>query len=148
MQGAVQKEILKAFFLVLKPMARILLRFGVSYKDFNEIVKTAFVDVASADYGIRGRPTNISRVAVMTGMTRKEVRRIRDNLSSGEEVVQVRHGPLMQLMHNWFIDERFSIQMANLRRYRFLGKGLLSRASSELPAATYLLAPSGPNSSA
>ena len=107
MQDAVQNEILKAFFLVLKPMARILLRFGVSYKDFNEIVKTAFVDVASADYGIRGRPTNISRVAVMTGMTRKEVRRIRDSLNSGEEVVSVRYAPLMTLIRNWYVDDEF-----------------------------------------
>ena len=123
MQDAVQKEILKAFFLVLKPMARMLLRFGVSYKDFNEIVKTAFVDVASADYGIRGRPTNISRVAVMTGMTRKEVRRIRDSLTSGEEVVQVRHGPLMQLIHNWFVDERFLDHNGQPATLPFLGKG-------------------------
>lgn len=123
MQNVVQKEILKAFFLVLKPMARILLRFRVGYKDFNEIAKAAFVDVASADYGIRGRPTNISRVAVMTGMTRKEVRRIRNSLASGEDVVQVRHGPLQQLIRKWFVDERFLDANGQPATLAFHGKG-------------------------
>ena len=123
MQNAAQKEILKAFLLVLKPMARILLRFGVGYKDFNEIAKTAFVDVASADYGIRGRPTNISRVAVMTGMTRKEVRRIRNSLASGEDTVQVRHGPLQQLIRKWFVDERFLDAKGQPATLAFHGKG-------------------------
>ena len=71
MQDRIQQEILRGMLLVLRPMARILLRFGIGFKEFNEVAKAAFVDVASADFGIRGRPTNISRVAVMTGLTRK-----------------------------------------------------------------------------
>lgn len=138
MQDAVQKEILKAFFLVLKPMARILLRFGISYKDFNEVVKTAFVEVASADYGIRGRPTNISRVAVMTGMTRKEVRRIRDNLTSGEEVVTVRYAPLMTLIRNWYVDDEFLDNSGRPATLPFSGRkksfeALAKRSGGDVP---------------
>ncbi|MDH3905625.1 MAG: DUF6502 family protein, partial [Gammaproteobacteria bacterium] len=73
MRDDIQRQILGAFLVVLKPIARILLRFGIGFREFSEIAKTAFVDVASSDFGLRGRPTNISRVAVMTGLTRKEV---------------------------------------------------------------------------
>lgn len=66
MQDKTQKQILKAFFLVLRPIAKILLRYGIGYREFAEVVKSALVDVATDEYGIRGRPTNISRVAVMT----------------------------------------------------------------------------------
>ncbi len=60
------------------PIARMLLRYGVGFREFAEVCKAAFVQVASDDYGIRGRKTNMSRVAIMTGLTRKEVKRVRE----------------------------------------------------------------------
>ena len=64
MQNDIQRQILGAVLLVIRPIARALLRAGIGYREFAEICKTAFVDVAGKDYGLRGRPTNISRVAV------------------------------------------------------------------------------------
>ena len=86
MTAASQSSILTALLYALRPIARILLRAGVSYREFSEISKQAFVDVATSDFGIRGRPTNISRVAVMTGLTRKEVKRVRESISKGLQV--------------------------------------------------------------
>jgi len=65
MQDKIKKQILDAFFVVLRPIARILLRYGIGFREFAEIAKSAFVDVATTEHGIRGRPTNISRVAVV-----------------------------------------------------------------------------------
>ncbi len=107
MQERAQKEILNGFLLVLRPIVRMLIRFGIGYREFSEVVKTAFVDVASTDFGIRGRPTNISRVAVMTGLTRKEVRRVRDELQDGKHVVTVRNTPLWRILHNWYTKADF-----------------------------------------
>ena len=101
MQDDIQRQILGAFLVVLKPIARILLRFGIGFREFSEIAKTAFVDVASSDFGLRGRPTNISRVAVMTGLTRKEVRRLRDKISEGEHTVVVKPTPLWDILDCW-----------------------------------------------
>ena len=72
-----QERIRKVLAGVLAPLARTLLRCGVSYTEFAELAKRAFIDAASKDYGVRNRPTNIARVAVMTGLSRKEVSRIR-----------------------------------------------------------------------
>lgn len=72
-----QERIRNALSGVLFPLARTLLRCGVGYSEFAEIAKRAFVDAASRDYGVRNRPTNTARVAVMTGISRKEVGRIR-----------------------------------------------------------------------
>jgi hypothetical protein len=107
MQDSVQRQISGAFLVVLRPIARILLRFGIGFREFAEIAKTAFVDVASSDFGIRGRPTNISRVAVMTGLTRKEVKRIRDKIESGEDKLSVRTTPLCEVLHKWHAEEEF-----------------------------------------
>jgi len=66
-----------------------------------------FVDVGSSDFGIRGRPTNISRVAVMTGLTRKEVRRLRTRMESGEDAVVVKSTPITEILHRWHAEEEF-----------------------------------------
>ena len=107
MQDEIQTRILGAFLVVLRPMARILLRFGIGFREFSEITKTAFVDVASNDYGLRGRLTNISRVAVMTGLTRKEVKRLRDKLESGDDRLTVRTTPLCEILHKWHAEDDY-----------------------------------------
>jgi hypothetical protein len=88
-------------------LARALLRAGIGYREFAEISKAAFVDVATRDYGIRGRPTNISRVAVMTGLTRKEVRRLRNKSESGEETEISRPMPMAVILHRWYTEQEF-----------------------------------------
>ena len=107
MQDTFQRQILNALLIALRPLARALLRVGVGYREFAEISKTAFVDIATKDYGLRGRPTNISRVAVMTGLTRKEVRRIRDKAAAGEETLVLRTAPMAQILHRWFTELEF-----------------------------------------
>jgi len=101
MQEEQQKKVLDAFQLVLRPIVKILLRYGIGYNAFAETVKTAFVDVGSTEFGIRGRPTNISRVAVMTGLTRKEVRRLRTKIEGGENQISVRTTPITEIISRW-----------------------------------------------
>ena len=107
MQNDIQRQILGAFLVALRPIAKILLRFGIGFREFSEIAKTAFVDVASREYGLRGRPTNISRVAVMTGLTRKEVRRIRAKIEDGDQSVVVKATPLSEILHRWHAEAEF-----------------------------------------
>jgi len=70
------RPIINACRLWLRPIARWLLRSGVTWKEFAELSREVFVDTATDEFGIRGRPTNVSRVALLTGLARREVRRI------------------------------------------------------------------------
>jgi len=56
---------------------RILLRNGVSYRTFSDLIKWVYVDVASKEFGIKDRKQSTSRVSVITGLSRKEVVRVR-----------------------------------------------------------------------
>jgi hypothetical protein len=62
---------------MLRPLIRLLIRSGVPFQEFAEIAKAVYVEVAGRDYGIKGRETNAARVAILTGLSRKEVSRIR-----------------------------------------------------------------------
>ena len=121
MQNDIQRQILGAFLIALRPLARILLKFGIGFREFSEIMKTAFVDVATKDYGLRGRPTNISRVAVMTGLTRKEVRRLREKLESGDNAVVVKSTPLAEILHRWHSESEFLDELNRPKKLPFGG---------------------------
>jgi hypothetical protein len=129
MQNDIQRQILSAFLVALRPIAKILLRFGIGFREFAEISKTAFVDVASREYGLRGRPTNISRVAVMTGLTRKEVRRIREKIEGGNQSVVVKATPLSEILHRWHAESEFLDETGRPAILQFTGE---SRSFSDL----------------
>jgi hypothetical protein len=87
-----------------------MLRSGVTYKSFAEIAKTAFVHEALLERDAKGRVTNASRVAVRTGLSRKEVRRVSELtlVKDGPKNGAADHaGPPARVLHAWHFDQRF-----------------------------------------
>jgi hypothetical protein len=139
MQEKLKQQVLDAFLLVMRPIVRILLRYGIGYREFVEVTKTAYVDVASSDFGLRGRPTNISRVAVMTGLTRKEVKRLRDKIESGDSRISVKTTPLADVLHHWHAQEEFTDSSGRPMALPFTGEGrsfssLVKQYGGDIPA--------------
>lgn len=62
--------------LAMVPFVRLLLRYGVSYKDFSDIVKRVYVEVAEKEFLIEGRQQTVARIAVLTGLTRRGVKEV------------------------------------------------------------------------
>ncbi len=73
--GATKALVLSCCRALLRPIARLLLKSGVTWKEFADVSRQSFVEVATSEFGIRGRPTNVSRISILTGLTRREVRR-------------------------------------------------------------------------
>jgi hypothetical protein len=108
MSSPIQEKLLKGLFAFMCSIARILIRNGIGHREFSDLSKAAFVQVATSDYGIRGRPTNISRVAVMTGLTRKEVKRIRELGTGYDDSLITKRNPLAELIHHWNTGPEYS----------------------------------------
>jgi hypothetical protein len=85
MRSATSNQVLAAARQWLRPLVHVLIRCGITWKDFAELARMSYVDVASQQFGKRGRPTNVSRTAVLTGLTRREVRKQRDRLAARPE---------------------------------------------------------------
>jgi len=106
MTQASQERILQALLLAIRPIARALMQWGIGHREFSEVAKTAFVQVATEQYGLRGRPTNVSRVSVITGISRKEVAKVRS--SHADFSAQLIKGtPAGEVLHRWHTDPRF-----------------------------------------
>jgi hypothetical protein len=110
MSSPLQNKILKALFVALKPLAKVLLQTGIGYREFADVAKAAFIYEATAGYGLRGRATNISRVAVMTGVARKEVKKVRANSLDDLLSNSINESPASVILSRWHNDERFCDQ--------------------------------------
>jgi len=84
MEAVTPSQALEAARQWLRPAIHVLLRCGVPWKEFAETAKSVYVEVATDRFGKRGRPTNVSRTAVLTGLTRRDVRKQRVRLGSAE----------------------------------------------------------------
>ncbi len=67
-----------AILHLLRPLVRIMLNHGVAYDTFSDLAKWVYMDVASREFGLPNRKQTDSRVSVLTGLTRKEVARLKD----------------------------------------------------------------------
>lgn len=63
---------------LLRPLVRLLLDRGVAFEQFAEVAKGVFVEVADNEFGLPGRKQTVSRISVLTGLTRKEVVHLRE----------------------------------------------------------------------
>ena len=68
-----QKALVAAVLKLLRPLARILLRNGVSFSTFSDAAKWIYVDVATKEFRIEGRKQSTSRVSVITGLSRRGI---------------------------------------------------------------------------
>ncbi len=103
------EKVIKSIALLLRPIVRLALRNGMTYKQFSDLSKHLYVDVAASDYGVNGRVTNVSRIAVMTGINRKDIKRLKEALNEGE-VLQNNHSPdrISRILTAWYSDPEFT----------------------------------------
>jgi len=78
MSGTISEVLSTAVSRILRALIRVLLQHGVSYHAFADLAKWIYVDMAmdTDEFGVAGRKQSISRAAVLTGLSRKEVVRV------------------------------------------------------------------------
>jgi hypothetical protein len=106
----------------------VLLRSGINYRQFSEAAKNAFFEEAVSERDRRGNNANVSRIAVRTGLSRKEVGRMRDarlaRQSSGNPAGYFRSaGHAARTLQLWFSDPRFVDAAGRPKELSFTGEG-------------------------
>ena len=107
MASASTTQVLAATRQWLKPLVHVLVRCGVTWKDFAELAKTAYVEVATQQFGKRGRLTNVARTAVLTGLTRREVRKQRERVDAAPQAWTGYVTKASLVLSAWHQDPRF-----------------------------------------
>lgn len=79
----VKENLILALRKMLKPLVKLLINQGVTHGDFSEAAKDVYVEVAIRKFD-KSRKINQSKVAILTGLTRKEVKNVVDRILSAE----------------------------------------------------------------
>ncbi|MEK7322953.1 MAG: DUF6502 family protein [Pseudomonadota bacterium] len=97
----------RAIRRLLYPLVRVLLRHGMPYTVFAELARAAYVNVALREFQIPGRKQTVSRVAVLTGLTRKEVLRLVRMTEAAEAGGTARPHRVERVVSGWVRDQDF-----------------------------------------
>lgn len=97
-------HLLAALLTLMRPLARFLLARGIAFDSFVEVAKRAFIEVAEKDFGIPGKRQTDSRISVLTGLTRKEVARVRDEAEPLSVVADQRLNRAARVVSGWVRD--------------------------------------------
>lgn len=99
--------ILLALTRLLRPVVRVLLHNKVSYATFDQIARRVFVEEADRHFGIEGRKQTKSRIALITGLSRKEVLRIKREPELGDRDLDRSFHRAARLVSIWNHDRPF-----------------------------------------
>lgn len=101
--------------LLLRPIVLLLLKCGLTWKEFSELSRLVYVEVATTEFGIRGRPTNVSRASILTGISRKEIARLRDRAAAATPAATDKTNDATRLLTGWHEDADYRDRSGNPR---------------------------------
>ena len=102
MAEKVKDHLKGALTLMLKPLVRLLIAQGVTHAEFAETAKEVYVESALRDFEVEGK-VNKSRVAILTGLTRKEVKNVIDRVIT-EDNADKKYSRPERVLAGWFND--------------------------------------------
>jgi Family of unknown function (DUF6502) len=100
--------LLSAFKPLMRPLVRILVRNGVSFGEFSEILKSVFVESAQDVLQSPDSRQSVSRIAIATGLTRLEVSRLLTQTDEDAEALIGRLSRVGRLLTGWHQDSDFT----------------------------------------
>jgi hypothetical protein len=108
LREAAKAQLIFSFRKILKPMIRILLRAGIPYLEFREVLKGAYVEAAVRD-GIKGQSGPLTRTMLSdhTGIPLADINRFIDDpklLAPPETTNAI---VITEVLHMWSTDQEF-----------------------------------------
>ncbi|MEM9403384.1 MAG: DUF6502 family protein [Pseudomonadota bacterium] len=106
MAESVKENLGKALSLMLKPLVRLLISQGVTHAEFSDISKEVYVETAIRDFE-EGQNLNKSRVAILTGLTRKDVKSVIDRTLGTHPGPKKTSRP-ERVLTGWYTDPKYT----------------------------------------
>ena len=109
MTEPLKAAVLAAMRRIARPLARLLVEAGVGVGEFHTIMKSAFVHAAQ-DVGDAQRP-NASRIATLTGLTRREVASLINAPDDAAPEINHHQPRLQRVLSAWWTDPAFQDEL-------------------------------------
>jgi len=92
---------------ILRPFIKLMLAKGITYPFLAEMLKDLFVKVAENDFKIGGKPFSDSHLSLLTGIHRKDIKRLRHDCRTATETIPQAVSLGVRLVNLWTTDPRY-----------------------------------------
>ena len=75
--AAVPETLIAALQRVLRPLVRLLINRSIPFPFAANLLRRAYIDIAVKEFPVAGKPQTDSRITLLTGVHRKDVKRLR-----------------------------------------------------------------------
>jgi len=93
---------------LLRPLVRLMLKHSFSYSAFESVAKRVYAECAMEDFALPGRKPSVSRAAILTGLTRKEVNTLLNEPWSGVNADSTHYNRAARVVSAWVRESRFT----------------------------------------
>jgi hypothetical protein len=101
------QPLIAALTVLLRPLVRIMLRHGIPCDVLAAVARQVYVHVAAEEFSLPGKKQTTSRVSILTGLTRKEVRRIMTTADVEDQEATDRYNRAARVIAGWVRDKEF-----------------------------------------
>jgi hypothetical protein len=130
MPQSVKENLVAAFRYLLKPLVRLATKNGVSFPEFSEALKQAFVTVAADQMRLSGKGPTEEGISLIANIQKTEVRQILESGSEGNlGLVAQQSNPLARVLAAWHTDVKYNGPYGVLRDLPFSLKESEARKS-------------------
>lgn len=91
----------------MRPLVGLLIEHGLTYPWLNQLLKSVFVDVADKEFRLTDKRQTDSRITLLTGIHRKDIRRLRAGRKADNQDPPASVYLGAQVAAIWISDERF-----------------------------------------
>ena len=102
-----QQPLIAALAVLLRPLVRILLQHGLPCDVLSTVARQVYVRVATEEFALPGKKQTTSRVSILTGLPRKEVRRILTTPVAEDQEAADRYNRAARVLAGWLRDREF-----------------------------------------
>ena len=106
-------HVIRALKKILKPLVNLLISNGITYPVVSDLLKEIFVKVAETDFKLAGKQQTDSRINFLTGIHRKDVKRLRNRNSSEETHAETSSSLGALLVSRWLGDPNYCDDQGN-----------------------------------
>lgn len=119
---------------ILRPLARLLISRGITLPAAVEMLKDAYVKVAVDEFRLGEAPPTDTRVSLLTGVHRKDIRRLREEDRSPEDMTAL--NVLSEVVTRWATDRRYRTRDG---KPRVLPRSSTARSSVSFASLAYAI---------
>ncbi len=105
--STINPALVTALRQILRPLVRLMLSKGITFTYLSDLLKEIFVEVADKEFKINNKPSTDSHLSLLTGIHRKDVKRLRHCPSTEKEEIPQAISMGTRLINIWTNEARF-----------------------------------------